>query len=125
MSALLKSPSPEFASKDRRSPVFGDDSSSDDQDGELVIKKDFRSPIVKQDLDGCFSSPNSNVRMSPLLSALRDAVSSVHNLEDYEIVEKIGAGFFAEVFKVSRRSERGILHTLRVAGRILYGLHAW
>jgi serine/threonine protein kinase len=38
--------------------------------------------------------------MSPLLSALRDAVSTVSGLEDFEILESIGAGFFAEVFKV-------------------------
>lgn len=107
-STLQKSPSPDFATKGRRSPGFGDDSSSDEQDGEIVIKKElFRTPTIKQDMEGSFSSPNINVRMSPLLSALRDAVSSVHNLEDYEIVEKIGAGFFAEVYKVSSRAERG------------------
>ena len=104
MSTLHQSPSPEFGTKGRRSPGFGDDSSSDEQDGERVFKEFIRSPTLKQDMDdGCFSSPNSNVRMSPLLSALRDAVSSVHNLEDYEIVEKIGAGFFAEVYKVRAR----------------------
>ena len=98
-STLHESPSPEFTTKDRSSPGLGD-SSSDEQDGDFVFKKTLvRSPLVRQDMEGSLS-PTNNVRMSPLLSALRDAVSSVHNLEDYEIVEKIGAGFFAEVFKV-------------------------
>ena len=100
MSTLHESPSPEFDTKGFRSPDFGDDGS----DGEFVFnRKEFiRTPTLKKDMEDSFSSPNSNVRMSPLLSALRDAVSSVHNLEDYEIVEKIGAGFFAEVYKVMR-----------------------
>ena len=38
---------------------------------------------------------------SPLLTALREAVDSVSQYEDFVILEKIGAGFFAEVFKVS------------------------
>ena len=43
-----------------------------------------------------------NVRRSPLLSALREAVTSVSGIEDFEILETIGAGFFAEVYKVRR-----------------------
>ena len=35
-----------------------------------------------------------------MLSAIREAVDSVSNMEDFETIEKIGAGFFAEVFKV-------------------------
>ena len=38
---------------------------------------------------------------SPLLTAMREAVDSLAQYEDFEIIEKIGAGFFAEVFKVS------------------------
>ena len=38
---------------------------------------------------------------SPLLTAMREAVDSISQYEDFEILEKIGAGFFAEVFKVS------------------------
>lgn len=38
---------------------------------------------------------------SPLLSALRQAVDSLSNMEDFEQLECIGAGFFAEVFKVN------------------------
>ena len=37
---------------------------------------------------------------SPLLTAVREAVDSLSQYEDFEILEKIGAGFFAEVFKV-------------------------
>ena len=37
---------------------------------------------------------------SPLLSALRQAVDSVCNKEDFEELEMIGAGFFADVYKV-------------------------
>ena len=37
---------------------------------------------------------------SPMLNALRQAVDSVCNKEDFEELEKIGAGFFADVFKV-------------------------
>ena len=37
---------------------------------------------------------------SPLLTAVREAVDSINQYEDFEILEKIGAGFFADVFKV-------------------------
>ena len=37
---------------------------------------------------------------SPLLNALREAVDSVSNMDDFDIIEKIGSGFFAEVLKV-------------------------
>lgn len=53
------------------------------------------------------SGPNSPDIMStlqcpssPLLTAVRSAVDSLSQYEDFEIREKIGAGFFAEVFKV-------------------------
>ena len=52
-----------------------------------------------EDVDGVhlahISSPSS-----PLLTAVREAVDSLSQYEDFEILEKIGAGFFAEVFKV-------------------------
>lgn len=38
---------------------------------------------------------------SPLLVAMRTAVDSLNQYEDFEILEEIGAGFFAQVFKVS------------------------
>lgn len=37
---------------------------------------------------------------SPLLTAMREAVDSINQYEDFEILEEIGAGFFADVFKV-------------------------
>lgn len=37
---------------------------------------------------------------SPLLTAVREAVDSINQYDDFEILEKIGAGFFADVFKV-------------------------
>ena len=37
---------------------------------------------------------------SPLLAAMREAVDSINQYEDFEIFEQIGAGFFAEVYKV-------------------------
>ena len=38
---------------------------------------------------------------SPLLVAVRTAVDSLSQYNDFEILEKIGSGFYAEVFKVS------------------------
>ena len=61
-------------------------------------KEFVRSPPLY--VNGSPHSPESLVKMSPLLSALRDAVTSVSGLEDFEKLERIGAGFFAEVFKV-------------------------
>jgi hypothetical protein len=46
---------------------------------------------------------------SPLLTAVREAVDSINQYEDFEVLEKIGAGFFAEVFKVSMTWVRGQL----------------
>ncbi|KAL5487189.1 hypothetical protein EMCRGX_G019763 [Ephydatia muelleri] len=37
---------------------------------------------------------------SPMLTAMREAVDSITQYEDFEVVEKIGAGFYADVFKV-------------------------
>lgn len=42
---------------------------------------------------------------SPLLNALREAVESVSNMEDFEKLDLIGAGFFAEVYKVELEKE--------------------
>lgn len=39
---------------------------------------------------------------SPLLTAMREAVDSINQYEDFEILEKIGAGFFADVYKVRK-----------------------
>ena len=41
-----------------------------------------------------------NPPSSPLLVAMRTAVDSLNQYEDFEILEEIGAGFFAKVFKV-------------------------
>ncbi len=37
---------------------------------------------------------------SPMLFALREAVDSVSNMADFKMIEKLGSGFFGEVFKV-------------------------
>ena len=37
---------------------------------------------------------------SPLLTAMREAVDSLNQYDDFEILEKVGAGFFADVYKV-------------------------
>lgn len=52
-----------------------------------------RSPIHEEEWR--HNTPNS-----PLLTAMREAVDSINQYEDFEILEKIGAGFYAEVFKV-------------------------
>ena len=41
---------------------------------------------------------------SPLLVAMRTAVESLNQYDDFEILEEIGAGFFAVVYKVSQSS---------------------
>ena len=38
---------------------------------------------------------------SPMLTAVRDAVSSLNRMEDFEIIEEIGEGFYAKVYKVT------------------------
>lgn len=59
-------------------------------------------------------APFSPVRpSSPLLSVLREAVESLSSIEDFEKMEMIGSGFFAEVFKVSVM-ERVIANTMLV-----------
>ena len=58
-----------------------------------------RLSVASQDSDGehlTFQPPSS-----PLLVAMRTAVDSLNQYEDFEILEEIGAGFFAQVFKVS------------------------
>lgn len=40
---------------------------------------------------------------SPMLVAIRTAVDSLNQYEDFEILEEIGAGFFAQVFKVRKQ----------------------
>ena len=42
-----------------------------------------------------------NLPSSPLLVAVKSAVDSLNQYEDFDILEQIGVGFFAEVFKVS------------------------
>ena len=60
----------------------------------LSLSPDAGSPIHR---------PNS-----PLLSALREAVESVSNMDDFEQIEKIGSGFFAEVYKARKKIKNKI-----------------
>ena len=53
------------------------------------------TPSASEDDLGIHNCPSS-----PLLVAMRDAVDSLNKYEDFKILEKIGAGFFAEVYKV-------------------------
>ncbi|XP_003389929.2 PREDICTED: dual specificity testis-specific protein kinase 1-like [Amphimedon queenslandica] len=55
-------------------------------------------------------SPSHHVpRPSSALRALREAVGSVSNMEDFERIEKIGSGFFADVYKVRRKLTNQIM----------------
>ena len=44
---------------------------------------------------------NPHPPSSPLLLAVKNAVDSLNQYEDFEILDEIGEGYFAEVFKVS------------------------
>ena len=55
---------------------------------------------------------------SPLLTAMREAVDSINQYEDFEILEKIGAGFFADVYKV--RKTCIVIHTCYGAPYVLH-----
>ncbi len=55
-----------------------------------------------------------NTPSSPLLVAMRNAVDSLNKYEDFKILEKIGAGFFAEVFKVNIINYTGCVQLLFV-----------
>lgn len=65
-----------------------------DNQSELLDPTPPLSPTENIDT-GLISCPSS-----PLLVAMRDAVDSLNKYEDFKILEKIGAGFFAEVYKV-------------------------
>jgi len=52
-------------------------------------------PMIKE-LSPNYMTPPS----SPMITALRDAVSSLNRMEDFEIIESIGEGFYAKVYKV-------------------------
>ena len=47
---------------------------------------------------------------SPMLTAVRNAVSSLNRMEDFEIIEEIGEGFYAKVYKVNGICEHVIMN---------------
>ena len=53
-------------------------------------------PVIKESTSAYMTPPSS-----PMLMALRDAVSSLNRMEDFEIIEEIGEGFYAKVYKVT------------------------
>lgn len=57
---------------------------------------DFLESDLKPIKESTMTPPSS-----PMLTALRDAVSSVSRIEDFEIIEEIGEGFYAKVYKVT------------------------
>lgn len=60
------------------------------------MPNDSGLPVIKEHSPPTYMTPPS----SPMLTALRDAVSSLNRMEDFEIIQPIGEGFYAKVYKV-------------------------
>ena len=71
----------------------------------LAIHKKALPKLSCEPNDACLPAIKENNYMtppsSPMLTALRDAVSSLNRMEDFEIIEEIGEGFYAKVYKVT------------------------
>jgi hypothetical protein len=76
------------------------------------------SVVSASSVDSDSEHPTFQPPSSPLLVAMRTAVDSLNQYEDFEILDEIGAGFFAQVFKVSWSMYR--LHTEPEVCNILY-----
>ena len=60
--------------------------------------------------------------LSPMCVALRDAVSSVNRIEDFEIIEEIGEGFYAKVYKVNIKYGSVYVNVYNCQDKIHYSL---
>ena len=67
----------------------------------------FISTPSKDDIE--IEHQEINRPSSPLLLAIRGAVDSLNQYDDFDILNKIGSGFFADVFKVRFKGSWGCM----------------